>query len=147
MITHYLKFMKLNLSKSKSRYDLVAYTEPIYEGINTPFIYLYSNPQYIKAKNGRTPNFAITSTKGHISSGFISDITKPNYAYGDIKNTKDLLIFNITDLEIEVFVCKDKKFLFEPVMNLLFDGELDNIIQELRGKAINKDSSKSKNVA
>ena len=138
MIEHYFKFEHLP-ERAKTRYELDSFTEPIYEHLNFSFIYLQNDVKYVKAKNGRKPNFTI-SNKIHISSGFIPDVTKPNYAFGDINNSNDLLIFVISNNIIEVFVCRDKKHYLQTVLNLLFDGELDEEIKQLRtiAKRINK---------
>ena len=50
MIEHYFKFEKLGNSKAKTRFDLTAYTMPVYEGLNEEFIYLTTDTGRINAK-------------------------------------------------------------------------------------------------
>lgn len=134
MIEHYKKFRHVS-EKSKSRFELISYTEPVYEPLNLPYIYFQNTPERIKANQKRKSDFGI-SQREWISSVFIPDITKPNFAYGDIKGKDDLLLIVIGNNELEFFICRSKKSLFQSVMNLYFDGELDEEIKEIRARAI-----------
>lgn len=136
MLDFYFKYEKLDHSKAKTRYDLTTYTMPVYDELKKDFIYLHSDTRRISTQAGRKPNFLLASNKGHISGIYITDITKPNYAFGDMKNTSDLLILIIGEGVLEIFVALNKKNLYHTVTNLLFDGELDAEMNELRKRAI-----------
>lgn len=138
MINHYFKFEKLQHIKAKTRYDLIAYTIPVYDGLNEEFIYLTSDTKRINAKEDKKPEYRLISKKGHISGIFIPDITKPNIAFGDIRGTKDLLILIIQENTIEIFVAIGKKNLENGIFNLVNDGELDGKMAELRKNAVSK---------
>lgn len=139
MIEYYLKFERLDLSKSKQRFDLTEYTNPIYDHLYIPFIYLNDNFKGISQKSIKKPNHRLVSNKGtHISGIFIPDITKPNIAFGDIKGTKDMLILILKDSTIEIFVAVGKKNIENSISCLIYDGELDAKMNELRQRAIRK---------
>jgi len=133
MIEHYFKFVHLP-DKAKSRYELKNLSMPVYEPLNLPFIYFGNTPEHIKARQKRKSDFGI-SQKHWISSVFIPDISKPNIAYGDLKNTIDLILIIILENELELFVCRNKKHLFQSILNLYNDGELNSEIQEIKSKA------------
>jgi hypothetical protein len=131
MIDSYLKFEKNTSGKSKTRFDLSKYSEPVYDPLNKEFIYLVSTPEKIRANQKRKSDIGITQ-KDWISAIYIPDITKPNFAYADIKDSEDLILFNISSNCLEMFVCKGKKNLYQSVMNLYCDGELDEEIKNFR---------------
>ncbi len=136
MIDNYLKFEKNQTGKAKTRFELVKYSEPVYDPLNLSFIYFMTTPERIKAKQNRKSDFGI-SQKDWISSVFIPDITKPNLAYGDIKNTGDLILILISENILELFICRGKRFLFQSVLNLLYDGELDIEMNKIRERVLN----------
>jgi len=138
MINNYFKFERLEQIKAKTRFDLTAYTMPVYEGLNEEFIYLTTDTGRINAKDDKKPVYRLISKKGHISGVFIPDITKPNIAFGDIKGTKDLLILFIKECSIEIFVSIGKKNLENGIFNLVNDGELEGKMAELRKNAVKK---------
>lgn len=139
MIEHYQKFRHIS-EKSKSRFELISYTEPVYEPLFLPYIYFMNTPERIRANQKRKSDFGI-SQREWISSVFIPDITKPYIAYGDIKGSDDLLLIFINGDELEFYICRGKKSLFQSVLNLYFDGELDEEIQGIRERARNSENS------
>lgn len=141
MIDNYLKFSRNTSGKAKTRFELTDYTIPVYDPLNKDFIYFMNTPERIKAKQQRKSDFGI-SQKDWISSVFIPDISKPNFAYADIKDSDDLILINISDNHLDMFVCKGKKNLFQSVLNLYFDSELDEEMENLRERAYSKNNSK-----
>ena len=139
MIEYYFKFGRNTTGKAKTRYELEKFSKPVYEPLNLPFIYFGNTPERIKASQKRKSDFGI-SQKHWISSIFISDITKPNYAYGDVKSTNDLVLMIIGNDELELFICRGKKSYFQSVMNLFFDDELNEEMNKLRQDLISNDS-------
>jgi len=140
MIDNYFKFEKNLNSKAKTRYELVGYSEPVYDHLNLKFIYFMNTPERIKANQKRKSDFGI-SQKEWISSVFIPDIEKSNLAYGDVKNTEDLILIIISENVLEFFLCKGKRNLFQTVLNLLYDGELDEEMTKIKSDAVKKDTS------
>jgi len=142
MVDNYLKFERNITGKSKTRFELSEYSEPVYDPLNRKFIYFMNTPERIKAKQQRKSDYGI-SQKEWISSVFIPDITKPNFAYADIKDSEDLVLLSISNNCLEMFVCRGKKNLFQSVMNLYFDGELSEEIERIRIRALIKNNSNS----
>lgn len=140
MIDNYLRFERNITGKAKTRFELSEYTEPVYDPLNKEFIYFMNTPERIKAKQQRKSDYGI-SQKDWISSVFIPDITKPNFAYADIKDSEDLILLSISSDCLEMFICRGKKNLFQSVMNLFFDGELDEEIQKIKLRAISRKDS------
>lgn len=140
MIDNYLKFEKNQTGKSKTRFELVRFSEPVYDPLNLSFIYFMNTPERIKANQKRKSDFGI-SQKEWISSVFIPDIEKSNLAYGDVKNTKDLILIIISENVLEFFICKEKRFLFQTVLNLFYDSELHEEIEKIRSIAVCKESN------
>jgi len=134
IIDCYYRFEKLNPEKSKSRYDLV-YNSDIYKPVHNAnskgqvFIYFGTNPN-IKAKPNRTSNLTITARDKHLTSVFIPDIEKQNLAYGDY--FQDAILIILSEKTIELFICKGYKNSIQNLYNLLFDGELNQEIEEFR---------------
>lgn len=140
MIDNYLKFLRNTSGKAKTRYDLDEYSEPVYDPLNKEFIYFMNTPEKIKANQKRKSDYGI-SQKEWISSVYIPDITKPNFAFADIRNSEDLILINISENELEMFVCKGKKYLYQSLINLYFDSELDEEIRRIKERAISKNNS------
>lgn len=136
IIDCYYRFEKLNPERSKSRFDLVYYSE-IYEPVHNPnpkgevFIYFGSNPN-IKARSNRKSDYTITARNKHLTSVFIPEITKPNLAFGDFGS--DAILILLSEKSIELLICKGKKNISQNLFNLLFDSELDSEIESFRGQ-------------
>jgi hypothetical protein len=142
MITHYFKFIK-NPDR-KTRFDLVAYSIPAYENesfnpLVKPFIYAGRNP-YIKANAQRKSELQISWKGKNLSSVYFIDIENPELAYGDINNSKDLIIFVIKDEIIEMFILRDNKNHLNMIIDFLNDNELNPEMEYLRNNAICFDS-------
>jgi len=99
---------------------------------------------YTKAGSKRKSDLAMTSGAGkHITSIYKPDLER-GFAYGDVKDTTDLLLFVTTDFSmsadgtiadgaiVEVFICRGKKEDKIAVFNLLTDGELNDEITQIR---------------
>lgn len=141
LIDCYYKFVKLSLTNSKTRFDLV-FNEGYYEPFDNPnpkgqiFIYLGENPN-VKAIKQRKSSLSISLRGKHISCLYFPEPTKPNIAIGDFDN--DGLIFIVLDNIVEILVFKGKKHLIHNLFNLLIDGEFDTDLTELRNKIISPD--------
>jgi hypothetical protein len=138
MITHYLKYLKQ--PERKTRFNLIAYSLPAYENdsfnpLVKPFIYAGRNPN-IKANVQRKSDLQITWNTKFISSVYFSDIENPVYAYGDINNTNDLIIFNVKDEIIEMFILRDNKNHLTVISDLLSDSELNPEMEYLRNNSV-----------
>ena len=122
IIDCYYRFEKLNPERSKSRFDLVYYSE-IYEPVHNPnpkgevFIYFGSNPN-IKARSNRKSDYTITARNKHLTSVFIPEITKPNLAFGDFGS--DAILILLSEKSIELLICKGKKNISQNLFNLLY---------------------------
>jgi hypothetical protein len=102
----------------------------------------WCSPTHIKANKSRTPNFAINTRHGHLSGLFIPDLTKPHLAFGDVKESKDGLLFIIGDGRLEVFVSRGKADCIETLFQLLAAGDLDAEIAAHRKNAKPDESSR-----
>ena len=134
IIDCYYRFEKLNPEKSKSRYDLVYFSET-YEPVHNPnpkgevFIYFGMNPN-IKARGNRKTDYTITARNKHLTSVFIPDIQKPHFAFGDY--SQDAILILLSEKTIELLICKGKKNILQNLFNLLYDGEIDSEIEAFR---------------
>jgi len=134
VIDCYLQFKKCENARTK--YERVAYTEPVYEFLNEPVIYFCQTPEHIKARQKRKAEFCISNKAGYLSGVFIPDYSKPTLAFGDMKGTNDLILIKISGEsgELEFFILKGKKNYGIMYSNMLADGELDYDIEELKNK-------------
>ena len=149
IINDYYRYERLQNQRSKSRMGLVASTKTYADFDEKPFIYIGVN-DHIKASRQRKSDLSITNGRGqHLTNVYKPDLER-GYAYGDVKNTTDLLLFvtkdfsmaadgTITDgATVEVFICRGRKHDKNAVFNLLTDGELNNEIAHLRAEVTGK---------
>lgn len=146
----YLKGEKL--TSAKSRFDIVASTGEydLFEsllinkrGFNVGglSINLIERPERWNEKNA---TLALTKGSHNITSLVQPDVYS-NYAFGDIQGTSDalLIIFN-ADYRVnsissfEIFIARGLKNSVMSLWNLLLDGELNDDIEILRGRAVTK---------
>lgn len=141
LISDYYRAEKLPESKSKLRFD-VTYCTKSYEPLellrnkkNELFFYYGDIPEFFNGKVKRKAERCISKTK-NISSVFVPDVKLP-FAYGDVINTNDglLFIFNSDYTTIEIFVLRGQKNNIRNIYILLSDGELNSEIEYLRKKA------------
>ena len=143
LINDYYKFERLPNQKSKSRLNCTASTQSYNDFELKSFVYIGGNT-HTKAGTKRKSDLSLTSGEGrHITSIYKPDL-ESGYAYGDVRDTTDLLLFvtNNFSMEadgtisegatVEVFICRGKKFDKNAVFNLLTDGELNNEIAQFR---------------
>lgn len=138
MITHYLKYKK-NPDR-KTRFDLVAYSLPAYENesfkpLEKSFIYAGRNP-HINSSSQRKSDYQISWKGKNLSSVYFIDIENAELGYGDINNSKDLIIFAIKDEIIEMFILRDNKNLLNMIIDFLKDNELNPEMEYFRNNAI-----------
>ena len=106
-------------------------------------IYVGRNPHLRDAK--RDPGIAITLKSRRLSGIFTPDVTLP-YGYGDVRGTKDAVLFTVGDLKIEdgrvlpgsrleIFVARGQSKNREALYNLLSDGDLLDEMNQLREEA------------
>ncbi len=131
----YCRFERLDKSRSKTRFDLVACNE-IYEPLQRqgkPWVYLISVPEHIEGNQKRKSEICLTGGDGKYVSGvFIPDIQRSGIGYGDIKGTTDAALFVIRENRLEILIAKGKKNTAFALYQLLVDGELDSEIEALR---------------
>jgi len=142
-ITDCYIYERLPNKKSKSRLDCTASTKSYPELELKSFVYIGENT-HTKAGIKRKSDLALTSGSGtHLTSIYKPDLER-GFAYGDIKNTTDLLLFITKNFNmaadgtisegaiVEVFICRGKKHDKNAIFNLLTDGELNNEIAQLK---------------
>lgn len=142
ILTDCYLFEKLAGTKSKTRYDctLSDRNHPFFETLRNKkgvlFVHLV-NADYVKASHQRQTDTKISNSKGHISSVYMPEITLP-LAYGDIKGTKDALLFVFSEdhSQMWVFVARGQKHNKKVLFSLLVDGELDEEIEELKKRTL-----------
>lgn len=138
MITHYFRFKK-NPDR-KTRFDLIAYSLPAYENDSfnpavKPFIYAGRNPN-VKSSSQRKSDLQISWRGKNLSSVYFLDIENPELAYGDINNSKDLIIFVVKDDIIEMFILTDNKNHLNMIVDYLNDNELYPEMEYFRHNAV-----------
>jgi hypothetical protein len=147
ILTDYYKYVRLPECKSKTRIDRTASTKSYPEFERKPFAYITEN-SHIKAGIKRKTDLTLTSGDGkHITSIYRPDL-ESGITYGDVQGTTDLIVivsknFQIdadgkisTNAEFEIFVARGQKHNKNACYNLFADGELNNEIAELRGRAV-----------
>ena len=145
LITDYLKYIHTENMKSKTRFELVASSQT-YDFIENSkdvkgvqrIYYTDIQPDKIKANKKRLATKMITDFKGsHLSSVYVPNLENNLFAYGDVKNTTDLILFlfNSNYSEIEIFICRGKKNDFNGIFTLFTDNELSNEIDYFRNNA------------
>jgi hypothetical protein len=150
IITDYLKGEKL--TSAKSRFDIVASSDEydLFErllinkrGFNVGghSINLVERPARWNEKNA---TLALTKGSHNITSLVQPDVSL-NFAFGDIQGTSDalLLIFNadyrVKDINsFEIFIARGLKNSVMSLWNMLLDGELNEDLEILRGRAVTK---------
>jgi hypothetical protein len=145
LITDYLKYKHPENIKAKTRFELVAssQTYELFEnsrdvkGVKRIY-YTDIQPGKIKANTKRTATKMIADYKGnHMSSVYVLNFETNLFAYGDVKNTTDLILFlfNTDYTEIEIFICRSKKNDFNGLFTLFTDNKLINDIEYFRNNA------------
>lgn len=79
----------------------------------------------------------------HLSKLEYFDIEYPTYSFGDIQGTNDLLIFNLDNDVLEVFVLKNKKPFISEVKGLFENESIFDIINEVKSEKPNININKS----
>ena len=108
IIDAYFRFNRLDQTKSKTRYDLTAYTKPVYEPIYKTnkkgqcFLYYSTTPAHVQARQHRKTSVSITVVKDYLTGVYFPEATRQDIALGDIKNTNDalLILFSMNCIEI-----------------------------------------------
>lgn len=137
-INHYYKFVKN--PKYKTIYDLEKYSD-VYNPLHNPnkkgdVKIKLSNAEYIQTLPERKPDYTLQQNNKHISSIFFFDLDNPGYALGDIRNTRDALLFILNPQQIEILILKNKKPFIQTLKTMLSNGELDDEIEGLRLNSI-----------
>lgn len=143
-LTDYYKMEKLATSKSKNRMDCTIST-----GGYEPFedrgqksrekrfkFYLTPVPDNFRAEARRKGDLSITDTTS-ISTVYFPDLDTPKLGYGDVKGTKDALLFLFDESKdsVEIFVARGLKSHKTGLFTLFADGELRDEMEALRGQA------------
>ena len=144
ILSDYYYFKHLPEGKSATRFDCTKSTKsnPDFEVLRNKhgqlFLYYGDVPDNFKASTKRKADKVLTKTKS-ISSVFVPDVTKP-FAFGDVRNTKDalLFIFNVDYTAFELYVARGQRNNKKNLYWLLADGELTDEIAVLKQRAINE---------
>jgi hypothetical protein len=163
ILTDYYRFDRL-ATKAKTRLDCTASTQsyPTFEenratrttqatekrdATNEGDLIVYYNdlPKTFSGEAQRKADKSMTMKGKNLSSVFVPDPAS-NYAYGDINGTGDAVMlvfhdFTVTNgviqqgAAVELFIARGKEHEQIAVYNLLCDGELDEEMNLLRGRA------------
>ncbi len=140
ILDSYYHFKKLPGIESKTRLDLIEYCneyEPLHKPLKrSPDIVIYLNDSYCVKEKLRKSDKTITQAGNNISSIYIPNLNKPDFGYGDCRDTMDALLMIIQENEIELFIAKGKKKNVIALFNLFIDGEFENEIRDLKRTAI-----------
>lgn len=165
IITDYYKFEKTAL-KARRRMDCVASTKsyPEFEDkrrtkaskqtekrdanyIGSLVVSFGPPADAWKQDKRRKADNAVTIGSNNLSSVYVPDVTLP-YAFGDVKGTTDAILFvlsntfGVTDGRVnqggvmEMFICRGMSNNCNALYNMLCNGELDDEIEAMRGKAV-----------
>ena len=136
MIDVYLTY-KQN-EKTPERYDL-EYSSEAYKPLQLPcnkrsdvYVYLRKS-EGLKAIENRKAEMMLVNPEKHITGLFFPNEDMPQFCYGDIKDTRDLLLILING-KIEIFVCKGKLPFKNMILNNFFNGDLNDEIESLRAE-------------
>src|ERR1043166_7145889 len=121
MIDSYFKFKK-DLTK-KTKFNLVSYSKPVYEPLNFPVIYQTITPEHINAHSKRKSDFGISAKGKWLSQVYIPDFSNRYKGFGDVKGTQDLILFNLSTDEIELFILRGKKNYAGMIMTIFLDNK------------------------
>jgi len=140
IIDCYYRFEKNENGKSKTRFDLAAFSdtyEPLHKqnAKGEVFLYLSHTPERVTAHQKRKSDFCISTREGYVSAVYVPDIQKPHLAFGDVRNTQDAMLFMVWEKAIEIFIAKGKRNVVNNLFNLLYDGELETEIAHLKEQA------------
>lgn len=141
ILTDYYQMVKLPEQKSKLRLDCKMSTKsyPEFEIMRNKsgafFFYFGDVPECFGGNTHRKADKAITKTK-NISSVYVPDITQ-TYGFGDVRGTKDALLFAFSNshTQLDVFVARGQLNNIRQLYMLLVDGELNNEIQQIKKQA------------
>ena len=114
-------------------------------------IYLGRVPDRFGGNVHQKADMSISIKGKNMSSVYVQskDALINGFGYGDFRGTADALLFVFHDCKVvdsviqagavlEVFVARGKSKDRVPLLNLLADGELDEEMQTLRGRAVTK---------
>jgi len=163
ILNDYYRFERV-ATKSKTRLDCTASTEsyPDFEekradrpqratdkrdltDVGDLVVYFNDVPKYFGGDVHRKADKILTIKGKNLSSVFVPD-PAVNYAYGDVRGTGDAILFVFHNFEvvngavaqgaiIEAFIARGKSKDRQALYNLLCDGELDEEMTILRGRA------------
>lgn len=141
ILTDYYLLQFIEGQKSKLRRECIksSQTYPAFEILRNKdgilFMYVTDVPDSFNSRAKEKASKSISKTK-HISGIFFPDISQP-FAYGNIKDTNDALLFicNPNFSTIEVFVARGQLHHERPLCTMLADGELNIEIEILRADA------------
>lgn len=149
ILTDYYKLKRLpEYANNKTpRFDTVASTGeyPMFEELASKsrvkrfFCYYNGIPDTFTHHAQQKAERAITNTK-NISSVFIPSLNKPYYGHGDVKGTNDAILFVFSNdyKEMELFIARGLRNNQKQLYSLLYDSELIEQMDILRGRAINQ---------
>ncbi len=140
MLDSFYHFKKLPDITSKTRFDLIEYSNE-YEPLHNPLkrtgdIVIYLCENHCVKDSARKTDKAITQAGSNISSVYIPNISKAQFAFGDCRGTQDAILMNIQENDIQLYISKGKKNNVQALFNLFIDNELESEIQRLKKEAV-----------
>lgn len=145
IITDYYKLERLPeyLENKTPRYDCTASTRsyPMFQQMAAKsrvkrfFCYYNGVPDTFSDRARNQADRTITNTR-NISSVFIPNVSKPLLGYGDVRGSRDaiLFVFSADYSVMELFVARGYKFNQRSLYNHLVNGGLDTEIAQIRNR-------------
>lgn len=146
ILTDYYKLVRLpeNSAKRTPRYDCIASTKSywVFEDmadrskVKRFFCYYNGIPDTFSDRARHNAERAITNGK-NISSVFIPSLERAHLGFGDVKGTRDALLFVFSKdyNQLEIFVARGYKYSQANCYAAMVSGGLTNEIQMLRASA------------
>jgi hypothetical protein len=92
------------------------------------------NPN-VNAHSSRQPSFTLSGqASNRISGVFFPDVNRPTMGFGDVQGMPDLLLVKESPESLTLFILKGRKTVTRDLLQLWFDGELDEEIAALESQ-------------
>jgi hypothetical protein len=148
--------------RSKVRLDCILHDEgclggykglkPLHNHKGQFYLYLTNSGHFVNTDSRRKPEWSLTQSGYNLTSIYLEDFDFPQYGYGypyservmgngsenplyHFRNDGYLIIMNADRSELELLVIPDSRNMISSYYNLMLDGELDEVIAQLRAGA------------
>jgi hypothetical protein len=98
---------------------------------------LYRCSPSVKAHSERKPSYTLSGQASNRVSGvFFPDVNRPSTGFGDVQGMPDLLLVTDCPTSLTLLILKGRKTVARDLVQLWFEGELDEEIADLERQAL-----------